>query len=75
MMHDPSEKPRSGKPHGGGDPAPSGIAILVFFTIIAVAMVGGYFLLMKLIDMSRQEDCILGGGRNCAAPIAVPADR
>jgi hypothetical protein len=75
MMHDPSEKAGPSKPQGHGEPAPSGIAVLVFFTIIAVAIVGGYFLLMKLIDMSRQEDCILGGRRNCAAPITAPADR
>jgi hypothetical protein len=75
MMHNRREKPPSGKPQGGGQPAPSGIAVLMFFTILAVAIVGGYFLLMKLIDMSRQEDCILGGRRNCAAPITTPADR
>jgi hypothetical protein len=74
MMHGPREESPSGKPQGG-EPAPSGIAILVFFTIIAIAIVGGYFLLMKLIDMSRQEDCILGGRGNCAAPITAPADR
>ena len=56
------------------DSAPSGISILVFFTILAMVGVGGYFLLMKLINMSHEEDCILAGRRNCAL-IAVPADR
>jgi hypothetical protein len=75
-MNDESDiRSRSGRPQndGRGDPAPSGVAVLAFFLVIAVACVGGYFLLMKLIDMSRQEDCMLSGRRNCAAPIAVPA--
>ncbi len=54
---------------------PSDVAVLVFFVALAVACVGGYFLLMKLIDMSRQEDCMLAGRRNCAPPITVPARR
>jgi hypothetical protein len=48
---------------------------MAFFLAVAAACVGGYFLLMKLIDMSRQEDCMLSGGRNCVAPIAVPSSR
>ena len=55
------------------DHAPSGGAILAFFVVLAIVLVGGYFLLMKLIEISRQEDCMLAGRRNCAAPIAVPA--
>ena len=66
---------QSGKPRnsGRGDPAPSDVAVLAFFMIVAVACVGGYFLLMKLIDISRQEDCMLSGRRNCAPPIVVPS--
>jgi hypothetical protein len=67
----PPGKPRN---NGGGDPAPSGFAILLFFAAVSVACVGGYFLLMKLIDISRQEDCMLGGGRNCVR-IEVPSGR
>ena len=77
-MNDESDiGPPSGKPrnNGHGDPAPSGVAVLAFFVVIAVACVGGYFLLMKLIDMSRQEDCMLAGRRNCVPPIAVPSRR
>jgi hypothetical protein len=55
--------------------APSTVSILAFFTVLAVACVGGYFFLMKLIDISRQEDCMLAGRRNCAAPITMPPDR
>ena len=70
------ERPESSKlPTGGGsDSAPSSISVLAFFAVLAVVGVGGYFLLMKLINMSREEDCILAGRRNCAL-IAVPADR
>jgi hypothetical protein len=58
----------------GDDSAQSGIVILVFFTIVTVLCIGGYFLLIKLIDISRQDDCILSGRRNCAS-IIMPADR
>jgi hypothetical protein len=47
---------------------------LVILATIALVCVGGYFLLMKLIDVSRQEDCSLAGRRNCAA-VEVPSDR
>jgi hypothetical protein len=47
---------------------------LVILVTIGLVCVGGYFLLMKLIDVSRQEDCLLGGCRNCA-PIEVPSSR
>jgi hypothetical protein len=66
----PSREPRN----GGGEQTLSPLAVFVVLTIIALACVGGYFLLMKLIDVSRQEDCLLAGGRNCA-PIEVPSRR
>jgi hypothetical protein len=44
----------------------SGREILVIMTVIALACVGGYFLLLKLIDVSRQDDCVLARRRNCA---------
>ena len=52
----------------------SGRDILVILAVIALVCVGGYFLLIKLIDVSRQEDCFLAGRRNCAA-IDVPSSR
>jgi len=64
------DKPRS----GGGERTLSPLAIFVVLTIIAAVCVGGYFLLMKLIDVSRQEDCLLAGRRNCAA-IEAPLRR
>ena len=77
-MNDASgNRRRSGKPPdrgggGGGGEAPSGIAILAFLAAVALACVGGYFLVMKLIEISRQEDCILAGGRYCVPPIELP---
>jgi hypothetical protein len=38
---------------------------------LAVALVLGYLLLNKLINISREEDCALGGRYNCAA-VEVP---
>jgi hypothetical protein len=67
----------SGKPDNNDDDSGSTLspfAILAILVAIALACVGGYFLLMKLIDVSRQEDCLLAGRRNCA-PIEVPSKR
>ena len=75
MNDETANRSRSGKPrNGGGEQTLSPLAILVILAIIALVCVGGYFLLMKLIDVSRQEDCLLGGRRNCAA-IEVPSSR
>jgi hypothetical protein len=38
---------------------------------LAVALVLGYLLLNKLINISREEDCALGGRYNCGA-VEVP---
>ena len=47
----------------GDDGPPSGIAILAFLGAVALAIIGGYFLVMKLIEISHREDCLLAGGR------------
>lgn len=39
--------------------------ILAGLIALGVACVAGYFFLMKLVHISRQEDCLLAGGRNC----------
>jgi hypothetical protein len=59
------------RPAKDDETAPSGVALLVFFAVLGLACVGGYFLVMKLIDISRQEDCMLGGRRNCVPPIEI----
>ena len=60
---------------GGDDRGPSGIYVLLCLAGIALACAGGYLLIMKLIDISRQEDCLLAGRRNCMPPIEMPPRR
>jgi hypothetical protein len=75
MNDEIANRPRPAEPgNTGREQTLSPRAILVILTIIALVCVGGYFLLMKLIDVSRQEDCVLAGRRNCA-PIEVPSRR
>jgi hypothetical protein len=60
----------SGEPHDrdhSGDQGLSDVGVLINLAVLALVLVGGYFLLMKLVEISRQEDCFLAGGRNCAA--------
>jgi hypothetical protein len=57
----------SGKPaDGDGGQTLSGREILIVLALVALAVVGGYFFLMKMIDVSRQDDCVLAQRRNCA---------
>ncbi len=71
-MNSPTDREPT-PPNGGGDGEEtlSGRYILVVLTVIALVCVGGYFLLMKLIDVSRQEDCLLANRRNCT-PTETP---
>jgi hypothetical protein len=43
----------------------SDLGVLTSLVILGLVCVGGYFLLMKLVEISQQEDCFLAGGRNC----------
>jgi hypothetical protein len=65
----PPRRPRR-RPTNRHEPLSNGV---VFAGLIAIllACIGGYFLVMKLIDISRTEDCLLAGRHNCA-PIEVP---
>jgi hypothetical protein len=74
MPDEITNRSRSGRPDDDRELTLSPLAILVIMVAIALVCVGGYFLLMKLIDVSRQEDCLLAGRRNCA-PIEVPSGR
>jgi len=60
---------------GGDDRGPSGIYVLLCLVGIVLACAGGYLLVMKLIDMSRMEDCLLTGRRNCMPLIEMPPRR
>jgi hypothetical protein len=69
-------RPPSGEPHDRGDDddrAPSPLAILIGMAVLALVCVGGYFFVMKLVNISRQEDCLISGRRNCA-PIEAPSN-
>jgi hypothetical protein len=57
--------------HGGDDEGPSNIQVLLSLVGVALTLVGGYFLVMKLINMSRLEGCLLAGNKNCI-PIELP---
>jgi hypothetical protein len=47
-------------------PIPDSV-LAIFLAILAVALVLGYLLLNKMVDISRQEDCALAHRTNCAA--------
>jgi hypothetical protein len=68
MRNDVDHQSRSDPPRGEDDGGKtlSGREILFVMTLIALAVVGGYFFLMKMIDVSQQEDCFLAQRRNCA---------
>jgi hypothetical protein len=52
----------------------SDLSVLVGLLILGLVCIGGYFLLMKLVEISRQEDCLLGGGRSCVR-LQLPSNR
>ncbi len=45
--------------------------LLIVFAGLAVALVLGYLLLNKLVEMSQEEDCALAHRYNCGA-VEVP---
>jgi hypothetical protein len=73
------------KPEGGPPASPAGPSkpgnentqylstrgLFIVVGTLAVAVVLGYLLLNKLIGISREEDCALGGRYNCGA-VEVP---
>jgi hypothetical protein len=42
-------------------------SLAMFFIALAAALVLGYLLLSKLVDMSREEDCALAHRKTCGA--------
>ena len=49
----------------------SQLQVLLSLVGVALTLIGGYFLVMKLINMSRLEDCMLPRAKNCI-PIELP---
>ncbi len=63
--------------HDGGEDGErslSSAGVAIVMTIVVLACIGGYFLVMKLIDVNRQEECLMAGRRNCF-PAEVPSGR
>jgi len=54
-----------------GDPHLSSRGLLVVLAAIAMALLLGYLLVNKLVDISQEEDCGLARRYNCA-PVEVP---
>ncbi len=73
-MSDRGERPPRSEAAQSRDSGPPGIAIAALLGALALALVGGYFFLMKLIDMGRTEDCLMSGRRDCAQ-IDMPVRR
>ncbi|MBO0753744.1 MAG: hypothetical protein J2P53_16620 [Bradyrhizobiaceae bacterium] len=70
-MNDTGSRSRSGASPEGGSGTLSGPAILAVLAVIALVCTGGYFFLLKMIDVSQQDDCILAHRRDCASG-AIP---
>jgi hypothetical protein len=54
-------------------PIPDAV-LAIFLAGLAAALVLGYLFLNKMVDISRQDDCILAHRRDCAAT-TLPSDR
>jgi len=71
------ESPRPASPAAPGKAAAetnqylSTRGLVIVFAGLALALVLGYFLLNKLIDISQEEDCALAHRYNCGA-VEVP---
>jgi hypothetical protein len=65
MNDEKSDRIQSWEPGNGDGETLSGRAILAILTLIALVCVGGYFFLLKMIDVSQQEDCVLAQRKNC----------
>jgi hypothetical protein len=77
-----SPKDESGRPSPSGAPSNRSYdarpipdtVLAIFLVVLAAALVLGYLFLNKMVEISHQEDCMLGHRGNCA-PIEQPADR
>jgi hypothetical protein len=57
----------SNRSHEQEAPPVSTAMLAVILVAVAAALVSGYLFLGKLIDISRQEDCMLAHNKTCAA--------
>jgi hypothetical protein len=49
----------------------SNAGLVIILAALAAALVLGWLLLNKLVDMSREEDCMLSRNRNCTPPVEL----
>lgn len=72
----PSDGPASPRRADRGldeEPRPvSNQGLAIFFAALMAALVLGYLFLNKLVDISREEDCMLSRAKNCAATELSP---
>jgi hypothetical protein len=64
--------PSGEPPDHGNDPnlrPVSDAALAIFIAALTIALVLGYLFLNKLVDISREEDCMLSRSRDCAATV------
>jgi hypothetical protein len=57
-----------------GSPPMSDAALALVLALLAAGLVLGYLFLDKMVDISRQEDCVLAHRRNCGG-IELPSER
>jgi hypothetical protein len=62
----PPGKP-SNRSHAQEAPPVSTAMLAIIMVAVAAALVLGYLFLNKLIDISRQEDCMLAHSKKCAS--------
>ena len=53
-------------------PPPSRVRALVALALLLLLVVGGYLLARHLSAVTRTEDCLMAGRRNCAPIRAMP---
>jgi hypothetical protein len=63
----PASPPEPGKSAAEANQYLSTRGLVIVFAGLAMALVLGYLLLNKLIDMSQEEDCALAHRYNCGA--------
>ena len=51
------------------DDQPRGVVILAVVVFIALLIVGGVWLVNRMHDQAKLEDCMMAGRRNCAGSI------
>ena len=67
----PDSSREPGKPGAEAGQYLSSRGLVIVFAGLAMALVLGYLLLSKLIDISQEEDCALAHRYNCGA-VEVP---